>query len=138
MDTKQLRLGNYVYEIDRRGEVHLEVVRIDQGAILTCTPRADKTKAYQKHIHKSRDIVGIPLTGKWLLEFGFKSNPLVLYEKEGFCVDCGHVTENQAVLSFMFGDLYGEIYFVHELQNLYYSVTGKELIWKPNNDQNNE
>ena len=73
------------------------------------------------------DIISpIPLTEEWLLNLGFKKNNYYGYDEyliDGYsyingkfhiaaCDDCGESVE---------------INFVHELQNLYFSLTKKEL-----------
>jgi hypothetical protein len=67
----------------------------------------------------------IPITEEWLLKFSFKNNELV----------CNHL------IFIWFGDHVGikgmlglikpwSCVYVHQLQNLYFALTGEELIYK--------
>jgi hypothetical protein len=70
------------------------------------------------------DFKPIPLTEKWLLKFG--------YEKFDKCFSYkGHdIVLRKDEADFYFGE-YGDwsriIYYVHQLQNLYFSLCGEEL-----------
>jgi hypothetical protein len=68
---------------------------------------------------------GIPLTGKWLERCGFinvpkkslcYSGPFLLIDHNEDCIYC-----------FAYGDKTAQIQYVHQLQNLYYILTGEEL-----------
>ena len=84
----------------------------------------------------------IPLTEEWLLKFGFEKHKI----KEYYFKDCGDY-EIQVVINAFSGTLnkepnwfisimtgYGSQpvtltrYYVHTLQNLYFALTGEELI----------
>lgn len=79
------------------------------------------------------EIKPIPLTEEWLLKFGFKETEKQTYEITDFkdCIDfCVSIYEDKVILTFWSDD---PIYFrysemnVHQLQNLYFSLTGEEL-----------
>jgi len=75
-------------------------------------------------------IKPIPLTEEWLVKFGFDvfqdlSDDNIMYVKDGFYVndlfqpeDCGFPIAKKA------------IGFVHQLQNIYFALTGEELTVK--------
>ena len=74
----------------------------------------------------------IPLTEEWLLKFGFKQdetyvseqNPYLDYIKD-------EVRISMPYFSFEYGDgAFMELKHVHQLQNLYFALTGTELIQK--------
>jgi hypothetical protein len=80
----------------------------------------------------------IPLTEEWLFKFGFHlrdgfSNTFKLnVEKHQY--DCAQITysEKEGLLRFSNGEEKGttlipHIKYVHQLQNLYFALTGKEL-----------
>lgn len=72
-----------------------------------------------------RDAKPIPLTGEWLIKLGFKKRDNI-YTKKGFKI-IGGITifgakQNPA---FYYKDV--RIKSVHQLQNLYYALIGKEL-----------
>lgn len=80
-----------------------------------------------------KDVRPIPLTEEWLLNFGFKENFKVevdrgnektfLWSKLSFRLT---IWDNyKLVYDYMGGNI--EIKYVHQLQNLYYALTGSEL-----------
>lgn len=121
MKASELRIGNIihrnVYDIDPDGNKvydpdgnEEEVVDLDTlTAIIT---------------HKSNDYFLIPLTEEWLLKFGFKkySNRAQYYHNEKFKYSFIHKT-----LAANFGRIKIELKYVHQLQNLYFALTGNEL-----------
>jgi hypothetical protein len=71
----------------------------------------------------------IPLTKEWLIRFGFEYNySFDLYSKSGFDIQ---LLENG--IDFYLGE-YGSYFtwieYVHQLQNLYFALTGQELTIK--------
>ena len=130
MEAKELRLGNY---IEWSGNIH-KVIAIDlQGVFI-------KKKNLQLRFIKT--IKPIPLTEEWLLKFGFKRhggdyyNDIIIL-KNVVCFDTGRVFDAFEIKIFpnelgsaqeVEGML--EISYVHQLQNLYFALTGKELIIK--------
>jgi hypothetical protein len=79
------------------------------------------------------DIQPIPLTEEWLLKFGFKWKGLIskgryltiftpcgkaLFFKDNYFIFSGVTIETQ-------------IKYVHQMQNLYFALTGEELTLKP-------
>lgn len=67
----------------------------------------------------------IPLTEEWLMRFGFEEN------EEGYWVIVGQFYDMRKILktSLYQGDLQSTKY-VHQLQNLYFAITGEELTIK--------
>lgn len=76
-------------------------------------------------------IKGIPLTEEWLMKFGFKTKNLKQkrFEKEGVDL-AGRLTQSGFEVYFIYKNLFaGETIaqYVHQLQNLYFVLTGEEL-----------
>ena len=123
MKANELRIGNYVY--DTLGKVN----KIDLEAITYIV----------KEPHNQ--VKPIPLTEEWLLKFdmeftdGFSSSrKLYLNNYEN---DISKITYSpkEGLLRLSNGDTKGTILiphvkYVHQLQNLYFALTGKELIIK--------
>jgi len=71
---------------------------------------------------------GIPITKEWIERFGFRESNSIWengYENEELLIDSSLypiISTNDGC--FRFGN---KIEFVHQLQNLYYILTGKEL-----------
>lgn len=117
IDPKQLRIGNYV----------------KQGVVMSIKENTARIE-YQLYGVDTRsfvdycDIEPIPITEELLLKFGFESNPYQdRYEyNKWFFVECLK-TRGKLELWFEFNNRNVELYYVHDLQNLYYSLTGEEL-----------
>lgn len=111
---KELRIGNLVF--DKNGNIK------SVCSILNNTLMLEDNQYIGTPIEWCNPI---PLTEEWLLKFGFK-------EVEGFFVK-GHLR----LLAIR--DLYWranypiivDIIHVHQLQNLYFSLCGEELTFKP-------
>ncbi len=83
---------------------------------------------YEFYSNRMEDIEPIPLTEEWLLKFGFEKtwygveDALIELQKteKGYIlsINCNEYTEGK------------EFYYVHQLQNLYFALTGEELTIK--------
>jgi hypothetical protein len=105
MKASELRIGNYVY--DTLGKVNI----IDLEAITYIV----------KEPHNQ--VKPIPLTEEWLLKLGFKNNRLGLF-------DVVKVVDDIAYHIYFIKKHLKEIQYVHQLQNLYFALTGEELTIK--------
>ena len=99
------------------------------------------------------DAKPIPLTEEWHNKFevfksGFESFAYVLPRKNNISLKViftgdyvmlrqGQGTQEDDVVSIWNKDLTKRDMYVHEWQNLYFSLTGKELIIQKNNDKSN-
>lgn len=89
----------------------------------------------EKYAGKENGFEPIPLTGKWLLKFGFKKYFDNNNESYFRINDDMFITADYYV--YLMGDdafeclkLKRKIKYIHQLQNLYFSLTGKELTIK--------
>lgn len=112
MKSKDLRIGNLVT---------IELTTATQEVIdLMC----DGINTMNYEGIPFEIIHGIPLTKEWLLKFGLNTEFLQyslhsIFEADyGFQVYSGH------------GCMRVDCYYVHELQNLYFALTGEELEFK--------
>ena len=110
MEANELRIGNYVYT----------------GGLVVKSYSPDGLHNLMRNIEEGTDkIKPIPLNQEWLFKFGFemyefdnKANQfrfkerLIVY-RDGFLYDYGTSVKLQ---------------YVHQLQNLYFALTGEELI----------
>jgi len=124
MEAKDLMLGNYVNQgIEGIGEV--SGYQLYQ---LTVKENGGNCADYYN------DFKPIPLTEEWLLKFGFyqKENSSYWYPKK-----CWHrytFGHNRLGHPYCNLEVKGEniphatCYYVHQLQNLYHVLTGKDLI----------
>jgi hypothetical protein len=98
MDAKELRVGNYV--------IHHHNIGMDLFAQIECGNDIDMYK----------DFSPIPLNEEWKEKL--KNTPLFM-DKIGFVI-----FKNGYTYSFIWEDYP----FLHQLQNLYFTISGEELI----------
>jgi hypothetical protein len=121
MESKELRVGNLVYESKRskilRKKIGVEICEIKSLDI-----------HHLESFPESENFEPIPLTEEWLFKFGFEKNenglfklfnesevPILLNEDlDGWTCDGINFSVNGTQ-------------YVHQLQNLYFALTGKEL-----------
>ena len=118
MEVKELRIGNYVkdYYYDTTIEVSIKT-------LIVIEELTKPTSEFQC------PIVPIPLTEEWLLMFGFKLHKMEFKNRyfigEEFSIDYNIVHKS---FYFNIGYEYGvNMKYIHQLQNLYYALTGQEL-----------
>jgi hypothetical protein len=125
MDAKELRVGNYL----------LQTNQIDYDTlwlVYKCYPDSVITVGKHLFTYEDDDIKPIPLTEDWLLKFGFEKNCNENYQINYNQV-CGisiTLPNNNAWFCNLSTLSFYEICncsYVHQLQNLYFTLTGKEL-----------
>ncbi len=120
MKASELRIGNYV-----KTQIHGvgTVEAISENKILHSMNWVSLDMEY---------FEPIPLTEKWLLDFGFKMERV--FEARRFTLHNGFIVniQNRGVINFgIFNNAMSvEIKHVHQLQNLYFALTKKELTIK--------
>lgn len=122
MDAKELRIGNYVLLQDKG------VYQIDLGHDI------DEIDSFPLDDNYCQ---GIPLTEQWLMDFGFRkeADHIFLFPSNDSFRLWGFAWNLQEWSFNKNGDGWDDITtpsikHVHQLQNLYYSLTGEELIKK--------
>lgn len=121
MNANELRIGNLIL-VD--GKI-VEITGIKKSTVFL-------SDGFQMFI--AGGIEPIPLTEEWLIKFGF-DKVLHRNDKMYYRLNDYFVIEDSRV--FLFGDdtfeilkLRQEIKYVHQLQNLYFALTGEELTIK--------
>ncbi len=125
MKASELRIGNLVYFFKDTAAI---VIAISSEELYL-------TQGGGFINPKTEECIPIPLTEEWLLRFGF--------EKEGVYYSNSHL-EISEIISKKGYDAYctdmdfsifmTELKYVHQLQNLYFALTGEELKLKENED----
>ena len=111
MKPEELRIGNFVYDVG--GTIESRVIKLTEGKVLLNSP--------------------IPITEEWLVKFGFKKH--IHKHKPGFqYIKWGRyrqiMTIHKPARTFKFGswECNVKLRYVHQLQNLYFALKGKELM----------
>lgn len=127
MEAKELRLGNWIY-ISEKGEYQIDHPH-------------DLEELWDRDFE---DCCGIVLTEEWLLKFGFELHPKNNFHIDLYVIKIKPDTENQLIISIGFKDKswnmfngindawcntlnINKIKYVHQLQNLFFALTGEEL-----------
>jgi len=115
MENNSLRTGNYVWE--NYGGIYIVREIREKELIIS------KTKTTIAVGYKYSEIKGIELNDKLLLSFGFElvEDNFHFYDK-GFSLDI-----NGSITRFWLNETVVDIKYVHQLQNLYFALTQKEL-----------
>ena len=124
MTANQLRIGNIV-NFEQTSHIITEI------ASNFCRSVWHRKNPGEIYIHGYSEINPIPLTEEWLIKFGFN--------RHGFHFNLNYfqiIYENGNEFSYEyrfsgieFNNLYikNSINYVHQLQNLYFDLTGEEL-----------
>jgi len=144
MKTSELRIGNlingiyYEYENDGDSEeiehtVVCKVVTLDVADMCEYPIFVYS----DEEIEHFSEFEGIDLTEEWLLKFGFNAKSV----NHNFRIDSDidfQISSGQRVIetnersSFYLENNFGtKINYVHQLQNLYFALTGEELTLEP-------
>lgn len=117
MEAQELRIGNLL----KRGYDIVEVSAIFRSHF-NCTNK--QTGVDYGNNHQS-NYIPIPLTPEWLERFGF-TNPNIdwIYEKYPIKVNVGNRNEVSVHHKAC------RCEYIHQLQNLYFALTGTELTLK--------
>lgn len=134
MKAEELRIGNLVSNMNPR----------HNDSILTIESIGDNHEVnvfYRKYLLS--ELEPIPLTEEWLLKFGYCKK---IGARVGYGYDCGHgimrvIQYNATLYQYRtwsnidrlngFSWNKTRIDYVHQLQNLYFALTGEELTLKP-------
>ena len=131
MNTNELRRGNLIFE-DVLSTCTVESVFNNKLEVSVPNGKTDGTINKRWFIMDSYNFRPIPLTEEWLLDLGFEyfkaNNSYQLDTNLGFCI-WGRIKDGFMI--FVNSDEIGiKITTVHQLQNLYFALTKKELTQK--------
>lgn len=138
MKAQELRIGNLVHQVSRSNAVNLPLpfamqvwqVGIFNSEILTTDERPESAEFIKV---ANTDLLPIPLTPEWLEKFGAKRYG----HGSGYLIDSYYLSVAKDG-SFLIGILFADnsitnlkkLKHVHQLQNLYFALTGEELTIK--------
>lgn len=134
MKANELRIGNLFKYSDNA------IIKPEKRGVISSIIADDIS--FLAHSYNENLIEPIPLTEEWLLSFGFD-------KKESSTSSLWHIGINYITKDFLFDLVWLEnpetinapnapfyrngmhtIFYVHQLQNLYFALTGKELTLK--------
>lgn len=121
MKLNEIRIGNY-FEVDTVGQPCPD--RLENGIYLW-----DNWHSYYEFGFDERIFKPIPLTEEWLERFGF--DYLIIEDEYRFNWIIINRDEKDGVI--WIENITGKVVvikYVHQLQNLYFALTGEELILK--------
>ena len=116
MKATELRIGNLVWD-DYSGE--MIVSQIYQSNV-----SLRKTINLSEGIYGIDNIEPIPLTEEWLLKLGFNHNA---DENEFYWLDEFSIAKRSDFEVFLNDEYICDLQYFHQLQNLYFALTGEEL-----------
>lgn len=125
MQAKELRIGNLVEDEYKRVQT-IAGIEIDPFSEYSI----DFVGESWAHISK---VFPIPLTEEWLIKFGFEISRTGFARKNDFQI--GNITiEENYQYEYANGSIgkwiLKDVKYVHQLQNLYFALTGEELTLK--------
>ena len=123
MKASDLRIGNLF--IDNKTKTIISVIGLTEEII-----------TFSGHFKNDWQAEPIPLTEEWLLKFGFNKfqGMFVKTLRNGYQMMIDKTGTDSGNFRLIANDINGITYFkhVHQLQNLYHSLTGEELTIKKN------
>lgn len=131
MDPRYYRLGNLLREVN--SDKIVEVIGLQKMREERITPVSMPHVYYNKYsLEVSGSFEGewqaeeIPITEELLFKIGGYSwdNKIMINHSIDFCE---HPSKNGSLVCFIRSFSHGQIKFLHQLQNLYFSLTGEEL-----------
>lgn len=125
MKAEELRIGNWINEEDWKSG---RDIRINGDAIQALY---ESQRKFTTHLYRSWKPV--PLSESWLLKLGFEYSinwEIEIYERTYLSISLYDNGNFRASLSWdnTIRLFKGDLKYVHELQNLYHAITGKELV----------
>ncbi len=118
MIAQELRLGNWVQYTHNKQLVKIRQLRTELIEVYH-NPKQTGFCSYE-------DIKPIPLTEEILLKCGFEKINAYAFRKKGFILN-GRKVKDSIGFHFTHYECTVEYQHLHQLQNLYFALTGQEL-----------
>lgn len=134
MIASELRIGNYITDIWAHKNSYFQVKQIGEKHLWYGLNSSDSFKALNDNIRP------IPITEDWLVKFGFKIADEV---NGGYLISINYDWQKEYLYCSKRGTIglwndekkqdfiiMNKCEFIHQFQNLYFALTGNELIFK--------
>ena len=123
MKASELRIGNYVNRDSSDYPQRIDGIKKYRFWMTCLSSSCDLSDS-------PKNIKPIPLNEEWLLKFGFTENTTswTNWKKKNHCKEVRLIKSKKNVVTFNLN----RINSVHQLQNLYFALTGEELKLKQN------
>ena len=131
MKASDLRIGNYYNYYDETCVGYLLGISYSSFSPNSTKLALSVEGGGWTQVEELDDIKPIPLTEEWLLKYGFKQYETVGIKTHNYIK--GNFKFNSAVLwdaEYKGIHIENKILYVHQLQNLYFVLTGEELTLK--------
>jgi hypothetical protein len=131
MKASELRIGNLINGIyhDYDDGIHEDIENETICKVVTLD--VSGSGDYPIYVYSDEDIEHfsdfepIPLTEEWLVKFGFDKTSLHYLKKNGIIIQ-----SEDDYFECLLGIVIVKLQYVHQLQNLYFALTGEELTLK--------
>ena len=127
MEATELRIGNFIYKQIPKKDTQLQLVEVlsIDGSFEFLDVKNSESYITEKCSLKAFEP--IPLTEEWLGKFGFdiKDKDRLDWVKGAFNLERSNEDNNK--FCFEVYSHYIPLDYVHQLQNLYFALTGEEL-----------
>ena len=122
MKAQELRIGNFI-----------NIAGFTQTVLATAEGGWIETESYNCYIGEIHNTPNpIPLTEEWLFKFGFNVENLYSIDVGRKCIKAAKAQDEDILILYR-ADIGLDFYsieiveYVHQLQNLYFALTGEEL-----------
>jgi hypothetical protein len=128
INPKELMIGNYLY-CEYSDEI-IQVTEIKNDGVY-----ASSNKTVIERYYYYEELHPIPIDEKWIIDFGFRDLDYVFVLNAGrkkLLVNWSTRIVSSNIRNNFYLNKYKHIKYIHQLQNLYFALTGKELELKQN------
>jgi len=126
MEARELRIGNLVYIVHYANK-HMAILQVSADGMQQVETGYGAECGYVGE----RDLTPIPITEEWLLKFGFVLTKHELSNDFFYCIK--NEGKNISILLYenkLYLSSLTPLKHIHQLQNLYFALTGTELTLK--------
>ena len=124
LEARDIVVGSTIWQNKIFETINLQNVVVSNGKEVAVT-----TENIFHILNSLEDFEGIPLTEEWLIRFGFEKTSYfkdwgMRYFKKGICI---YLEDGEFRFYYQTNRAFTSYDSVHEIQNLYFSLTGEEL-----------